>query len=1804
MKLKYLSTVIDQSNEISYAGALCFAPNGHKLAVATADRHILLFDEKFRKRDKFATKPIDPKFGKSNHLITCAVFSPDSLKLAIGQTDHIVFVYRLGESWEEKKVICNKFAQSSAVTALIWPSDNKLIVGLSDGKVRLASSTSNKCSTLYRADTDVCMLAQHPNRLSFLSGHEDGTVYMYSFNTRSHSYLFVHSCSPHVLLYSSVGILVGGIDRRLVSYTEHGRVLQQFDYSDGQHNEKEFTVAALDPTGHNAVIGSFDKIRSICWNQQRGAWDEGSLLHIHNLYTVTGLAWKSDATTLLCMNVLGAVIAIDCSTKKTMLNNRFELTFISLSHAIIRDLKAMKNNSENEESNGNVEQLVPLNGHSDRPIECLLHSRRGAELRDIRVMGRDQRYAIIYTPTTLIFADMWTGKSSEILWRSGGNEKFYLDNENIAYIVNAGEINFVEYGRDELVGWIRTERANIHQISVRIYYPNMKKLHKQQQQQQNTVESTCVRRVAYLLDARTISIIDLKTNVQIAQIQHGSAIDWLELNEKANKLLYRDIHAALHLFSYATMLTTDLIAHCSYVQWVPKSDVIVAQSNDHLCVWYNTDEHADRIIQLPIQGEIEMVVRDATRTEVIVMENDNRVAYELDNAMIEFGTALDEFDLGRAVLFLEQSEQRGMDLQAMWKKLAEISIEHFQLMLAQRCFASLNDLIRVQYLQETLLRAECQHGIPMDEMLSEHFEVRARMAIMGKQFKRAERIFLENNAVSAAIQMWRLMCDWDTVMQLAIAMNYSQMDSLHAQYERYLHESGQQQKAAEIKLRDGDENAALELFLRAKQPLQAVELLLKNRNMLKNLTNAEGEEGILERITKTLIDHELFDKIGELYEAIEQPEKALNYYKQGNIYGKAIQIARECYPDQVVPIEEQWANWLFTQGNYDPAISHFLECGNVLRAADSAIHAREWDKALEILNAIDPIPETTSLYEKIAEHFELIRDFDKAELIYINSGKFLEAIEMYNKAGHWISGFTLASKFLNIDESRKLYMDKAVQLMNEMKFSDAEELYIALDEPNKAIAMYKQAERVDDMMRLISRFHSNEVQNAHKLLAEELEQKGDFRAAEEHYMLSSNWSTAIDMYQHAEQWADAYRLAKAHSGEQTQKQIAYLWAKTLGGDAAIKLLTKFELLDEAINLAVFKGDYDFAFELSRLGAVHRLKFVQQSYAEHLEDEGDLEKAEELFLKAGKSREAVSMHIHSQNWDAAERIAENYCTDLLPEIFLQRARSALEQHNYVDAESYLLRANRPDIILSFYRESAQWLEAMRIAKDYLPDQLEQCRTEYDEYQLRSGAKGAESLIAQAKEWERQNEHHRAVDCWMQVEGATQDQQLIAHSLTKAAELTVKFLTESDDGIELLLQIAQRQNELGQFLAAGESFLLGNQPAKSVQALLDAHEWAKAKRVAEELAPELGQLVDDTYREFLRTHGRIGELIDVDVVTAIDMLVQDNQWEKALKTARQQNHRPLFDKYLILYANEQLTHGKPEYLLKALRKFGPSTNQKLIPVYETLIDQLINVRTATQNYEMLKTLRDVFLQLSQQIDTTENNINGQQNNQQYFKRFLYLAHFSALRKALELLSEQQSPVVDHLKILQLKLSIAMLRYIEPLRPDKAFYEAGIACKLWGGTDYEKMAFLFLNQYLDITDAIDENDPNLVDNGVYEGTDIPTNYALPNEKYLSNTEQDEVKEWVLAISVDQNMEKLLRLDGRDSYEASAIDTLGNSYPICVVSAYPVTDETRELDSGQTVDHKAWIAFTALLKQNPTDELLDVQQFLDSWSNESVAA
>ena len=127
--------------------------------------------------------------------------------------------------------------------------------------------------------------------------------------------------------------------------------------------------------------------------------------------------------------------------------------------------------------------------------------------------------------------------------------------------------------------------------------------------------SDTIKKIAYLLDPKTVSVYDLVNNHTEVTHSHESRIDWLELNETCRKLLFRDKKLRLHLLDLQSDKRTSLLEYCSYVQWVPQSDVVVAQGRGSLCVWYNIDT-PERQTTFAMKGDILELERMDGRTEV------------------------------------------------------------------------------------------------------------------------------------------------------------------------------------------------------------------------------------------------------------------------------------------------------------------------------------------------------------------------------------------------------------------------------------------------------------------------------------------------------------------------------------------------------------------------------------------------------------------------------------------------------------------------------------------------------------------------------------------------------------------------------------------------------------------------------------------------------------------------------------------------------------------------------------------------------------------------------------------------------------------------------------------------------------------------------------------------------------------------------------------------------------------------------------------------------------------------------------
>ena len=209
----------------------------------------------------------------------------------------------------------------------------------------------------------------------------------------------------------------------------------------------------------------------------------------------------------------------------------------------------------------------------------------------------------------------------------------------------------------------------------------------------------------------------------------------MELNPNGSRLLFRDKRKQLHLFNVKEQKKTTLLNFCTYVNWVPDSDVVVAQNRSTLCVWYSIDE-PDKVTMYNIKGDVEEIERTDAKTEVIVYDGINTYSYLLDSPLIEFGAALEKRDLERAVTILEPQDLTP-EVEANWKALANLALSQQKLVVAERCFAALGDICKAKYLRGLNKLVMAQEGDG-----TKHFRVQARLAMLAKEFFKAEEILL------------------------------------------------------------------------------------------------------------------------------------------------------------------------------------------------------------------------------------------------------------------------------------------------------------------------------------------------------------------------------------------------------------------------------------------------------------------------------------------------------------------------------------------------------------------------------------------------------------------------------------------------------------------------------------------------------------------------------------------------------------------------------------------------------------------------------------------------------------------------------------------------------------------------------------------------------------------------------------------------------------------------------------------------------------------------------------------------------
>uniref|UniRef100_A0A8D0H134 Uncharacterized protein n=1 Tax=Sphenodon punctatus TaxID=8508 RepID=A0A8D0H134_SPHPU len=152
---------------------------------------------------------------------------------------------------------------------------------------------------------------------------------------------------------------------------------------------------------------------------------------------------------------------------------------------------------------------------------------------------------------------------------------------------------------------------------------------------------------------------------------------------------------------------------------------------------------------------------------------------------------------------------------------------------------------------------------------------------------------------------------------------------------------------------------------------------------------------------------------------------------------------------------------------------------------------------------------------------------------------------------------------------------------------------------------------------------------------------------------------------------------------------------------------------------------------------------------------------------------------------------------------------------------------------------------------------------------------------------------------------------------------------------------------------------------------------------------------------------------------------------------------------------------------------------------------------------------------------------------------------------------------------------------------------------GVSWENMAFIFLNRFLDLTDAIEEGSLDALDHSDFQSTDIPYEVPLPAKQHVSEEKREEIRDWVLTMSMDQRLEQVLPQDERETYEASlvAVNTGVRSLP-CLITGYPVLrNKVGFKRLGKEANKESWNKFLMAIKTSHNPQCQDVLKFISQW-------
>lgn len=505
---------------------------------------------------------------------------------------------------------------------------------------------------------------------------------------------------------------------------------------------------------------------------------------------------------------------------------------------------------------------------------------------------------------------------------------------------------------------------------------------------------------------------------------------------------------------------------------------------------------------------------------------------------------------------------------------------------------------------------------------------------------------------------------------------------------------------------------------------------------------------------------------------------------------------------------------------------------------------------------------------------------------------------------------------------------------------------------------------------------------------------------------------------------------------------------------------------------------------------------------------------------------------------------------------QLVESDQEHKNLPSAEQLYLQAKKPDLAVAMYRAAARFDDAMRVARQYVPRLVADLQREKD---LAEGARfegpgagaGAanslEALRARAKIKENDKAWGAAIDLYLEVsETHTSDRDALEGAWEKAVTVAMEHVHARIP--EVVQTVSKRLVKIQRYDQAAELLVSVDDFKGAIDALIGGKRWFKAKDLARTDAPHLLNVV------LAAEQGESAVVIDDwKVEDKIRQHIDRNEWTAVYELVTPQGEEALA-KYASMHASLLVNDNKYRDALNTLVRYGLHVVPANFPVYKRIAAKLLcyipraDERAASEHpeQEIYHGLREVLFKLVSELGV----LDPAGRDTAEFDKLLLITHLASLKLDCD---------AKDLGGLAAKIATALLRYTMDIPVDKAFYDAGTACR-----DQHQLnaAFVFLNRYVDLTDAMADPDAGDIDNSDFLETDIPdpTRVPIPEAQYYPADARDEAKEWVIDKAMSNDVNPQLGSRNCDKCNKSTYDAALECHHChtactpCIVTGYPV--------------------------------------------------